>query len=208
MSRTYRTSSRRSPSGPAGAATTLSRPASKTQQRGTVTPSFADFEDEHIDELLEVVRDDTDRTTRFIEGVLGASITLRGWAVTLWLGIVGFGVDQDRGALVALGIVIILAFGLVDAYNATLYGQALMHARRLEDIATVHHAWLSRGDDDPSAAAELVVRLKSFRPGLYSNLWVFRIKDLKYVRPRVFFRVFYPLMIALSAVIGVLVEWI
>jgi len=161
-------------------------------------------DDAPVVHLIELVDQDYQRTTAFIESIVGTGVTTRGWAVTLWLGLLGFGFDRQLWQLGALAVIVTLVLAIVDAYHATLYGQALDHAREAEDISAMYFALLNHGDDDPNALDEISVRLAGYRHGLYTNLWTFRLRDVWYARPTVFFRLVYPTLIVVAVAAAVL----
>ncbi len=132
-------------------------------------------------------------------------MTIRGWNVTLWLGLLGFAFDRDLWQLGALAVAVTAVLALVDAYHANLYDQAVQHARSIEDISAMYFAFLNHGDDDPGALKELRVRLAGHRFGLYTNLWA-RLGNVRYARPTVFFRVVYPAMLGLATGCAVIIS--
>jgi hypothetical protein len=161
---------------------------------------------EPISSLMALIKVDYERTAKFIEGIVGLEMTIRGWTVTLWLGLLGFGFDRDLWQLGVLAVVVTAVLALLDAYHANLYNQAVQHARAIEDISAMHFAFLNHGDDDPDALEELYVRLAGHRFGLYTNLWAFRLRDVIYARPVVFFRLVYPIMLAIAAVCAFIIS--
>lgn len=154
-------------------------------------------------ELLRLVEVEYDRTSKFIEGTVGIVTTVRGWAVTVWLALLGAALSEKLWEISVLAAVAPLVFMLVDAYHGSLYNQALLHAKDLERITGRHYAALSRGAAHSYAELNAQVALASHKYGLYSNLREFRWSDLLRSRPRVFVRVFYPVMIALGAVVAI-----
>ncbi len=153
-----------------------------------------------------MIQVDYERTAKFIESIIGFEMTIRGWAVTLWLGLLGFAFDRDLWQLGAPAVVVTAVLALVDAYHANLYSQAVQHARAIEDVSVMYFAFLNHGDDDPDALDELHVRLAGHRFGLYTDLWAFRFRDVKYARPAVFFRLVYPVMLALAAACALIIS--
>ncbi|MGI8810694.1 MAG: hypothetical protein ACR2KK_23160 [Acidimicrobiales bacterium] len=153
-------------------------------------------EGESLKALVNLIDLDYQRTTAFIESIVGTGTTIRGWGVTLWLGLLGFAIDRHRWQLAMLAGVVTVAIALADAYHASLYRQALDHARMAENISARYFALLNHGDDDPDAESDLRVQLAGYRYGLYTNLWKFRLRDAWNCPPVVFFRVIYPLLVA------------
>ncbi len=156
-------------------------------------------------EMLRLVELDYERTSKFIEGIVGTGATIRGWAITIWVALLGAAVDRKLWELAALGAVVILVFGLVDGYHASLYRAALDHAMRLERITRDYYAMIGRGTDDPDAELDLRAELESHRFGYYSNLRRFELRDLRNARPWVFFKFLYPFLAAVGAVSALLI---
>ena len=155
-------------------------------------------------ELVRLLELDYERTASFITGVVGTSTSLRGWAVTIWLAVTGLAFDRGEPALAGLAAIVALAFFLVDGYHAWLYGQALAHAIKVERISALYYGALGGGLDDDDAQLDLQVGLESHRFGVYRDFRHFSIGALRYVRPQVVFRVFYPLLavVALASAIA------
>ena len=156
--------------------------------------------DEANKELIRLVEIDYQRTATFITGVLATSSGLRGWAVTIWLAVTGLAFGRSEPALAALAAIVAAAFYVVDGYHAWLYGQGLRHALHLEDISERYFNSLGRDFDDNEAQLELDVALQSHRFGVYHYLSEPSLRDLRYVRPLVVFRVFYPLLFLVAVV--------
>jgi hypothetical protein len=152
-------------------------------------------------ELVRLLELDYERTASFISGVVGTSASLRGWAVTIWLAVIGLAIDRGEAAVAGLAALVAVAFFVVDGYHAWVYGQAVVHASELEQISALHYDALGRGLEDEDAQLDLQVGLESHRFGMYRNFRRFTVSDLLYVRPHVIFRVFYPLL-ALAALVS------
>jgi hypothetical protein len=148
--------------------------------------------------LLARIDFDYERTTSFIEGITGTSATIRGWAITIWLAVVGVAFDRGSWELAALGAVVALVFFVIDAYHAWLYGEALLRATAIEQLQGEYYTSLGRRADDPDGAGDLRKRLEEHRFGLYRNFKRFRLKDIAFARPFVFFRLFYPFLAAVA----------
>jgi hypothetical protein len=152
--------------------------------------------------MLDLVKQEYDRTTKFIEGMVGISTSVRGWAVTVWGGLMTIAFTQKLPALALIAILGVIAFGVIDAYHTALYRQALSRARRLERITAKYYEALARGRDQPKAWSRASASLAANRFGFYSNLRAFRPLDLLGAAPRVF-TVMYALL-ALAALAGAL----
>lgn len=161
-------------------------------------------DNESLDRLVSLIDLDYQRTSAFIENIVGTGTTVRGWAVTLWLGLLGFAFAEGLWELGLIAAIVTGVLMLVDGYHATLYGQALDHARAAEGIAAMYFSMINHGEDDPDAAEELRIRLAGYRFGLYTNLWSFRLRSVWFARPALFFRLVYPLLIAVAIAAAVL----
>jgi hypothetical protein len=147
------------------------------------------------DKLVELIDMEYERTSKFIDGVTSTTATIRGWAVTIWLAVLGVAFSQSLWELGLLAIVVALVFYVIDGYHAWLYGEALARANDLERITAANYDSYGRSAGDAEADTDLRVRLEAHRFGLYRNFKQFVPRDLWYVRPTVFFRLFYPLLV-------------
>jgi len=150
-------------------------------------------------ELLKLVDTDYERTAKFIDSTAGIGGAIRGWAITVWLAITGAAITARLWELSALGAIVILVFGVVDAYHAVLYDEALLHAKSLEQVTVLRYRAISSGADDPDAEPDLERALVSQKFGVYANLRRFKLRDFLHLNPWVFFYVLYPAL----AVIGI-----
>lgn len=155
--------------------------------------------DERQKELLRLVELDYARTSKFIEGLVATGATLRGWAITIWLAVLGVAFDRNTWELAALAAIVILVFAVVDGYHAWLYREAFEHARSLERISSSYYKSLGRGADDPDAKLDLREELEAHRFGLYANLRRFAPRTLLHARPAVFFWFLYPFLALVGA---------
>lgn len=137
-------------------------------------------------EMLRLVELEYERTTKFIEGSVGITTSIRGWAITVWAALIGVSFTQRLWPLALLAAITILAFAVVDAYQSSLYEQALFRARSLERITAKHFNALARGGDNPRFVAEADAALASNKYGFYANLQAFRWRELFNVRYRIF----------------------
>lgn len=157
-----------------------------------------------IKELLRLVELEYERTTKFIEGSVGATTQVRGWAITVWAALVGLAFSTRVSSLALLAVVALIAFVFADAYYSALYQQGLRRAHELERITKQHFDALARGSDNPRVVSAANAALAANRYGLYSNLHSVRVRDLLAARPRVFMWVYGALTIValLSAVVS------
>src|SRR5439155_10756294 len=133
---------------------------------------------------------DYDQTGRFIRSVVGTISIARGWAVTVWLALLGVGVQQANPAFAVLASFVLVPFALLDGYHSWLYSKALRHARGLENLAAAYYRALESGEDDDELLPDLEAGLASHRFGLYSHLRRFSLPELRSARPKLVFQVF------------------
>jgi hypothetical protein len=143
-------------------------------------------------ELVRLLERDYDQTSEFIRSIVGTTSTTRGWAVTVWLAVLGFAIQQNQVALALLGSLVLAPFWLLDAYHSWLYGQALRHARGLEELAAAYYRAVESGEDDEALWPDLDAELAAHRFGLYSHFRRFQLPEIVSARPQVVFRYFYP----------------
>jgi hypothetical protein len=155
-------------------------------------------------ELVRLVELDYERTATFINGVTSTAATIRGWAITIWLAVVGVALDRGLWQVALLAAAAASVFLLVDGYHAWLYGEALAHASALERLSGRYYDSLGRGSDDEELELDLRVDLESHRFGMYRTFRKFRLRDLLFAKPTVFFRGFYPLLIGVAVVVAIL----
>jgi hypothetical protein len=149
-------------------------------------------DEERRAELIRLLERDYDQTGEFIRSVVGTTSTTRGWAVTAWLAVLGFAIQQSEAALALLGSFILIPFALLDAYHSWLYGQALRHARSIEDLSAAYYRAVESGEDDEELWPDLDADLAAHRFGLYSQFRRFHLPEIKAARPRLVFQYFYP----------------
>jgi hypothetical protein len=149
-------------------------------------------------ELLRVVEAEYARTATFIDGITTTSATIRGLGVTIWLGILGVAADRSLWELGALAAITALVFWVVDGFHAWLYGEAFSRALELEQIQAAAYNAKGRLAGDPVGESDLKARLQAHQFGLYRNFKRFRLRDLAHIQPYVFFRLFYPFLVAVG----------
>lgn len=148
---------------------------------------------------------DYDQTGEFIRSLVGTISTMRGWAVTVWLALLGVAVQQERSGLAVLASVALVPFGLLDAYHSWLYGQALRHARGLERLSADYYRAVERGEDDEELLLDFETGMAAHRFGLYSHFRRFSLPELRTARPRLVFQWFYPGLVCTAIGVAVLV---
>ncbi|MDQ6614395.1 MAG: hypothetical protein M3083_06535 [Actinomycetota bacterium] len=156
-------------------------------------------------ERVRLVEVDYDHTNDFIKSVISTGATLRGLALTIWLGLVGFAVQQSLWELSALAALVAVIFLAVDGYHGWLYEEALQHARAAEKVTSRYYDSLSRGEDDEDALLDFREELRFHRFGLFSNLHPFVWRDLLEARPKLLYRLLYPSLFGVAALVTVLV---
>lgn len=162
-------------------------------------------DDERTAELVRLLERDYDQTSEFIRSLVGTISTTRGWAVTVWLALLGVAVQQDCPGLAVLASVALIPFGLLDAYHSWLYSQALRHARALEQLSADYYRALERGDDDEELVLDFETGMAAHRFGLYSHFRRFSLPELRTARPRLVFQWFYPGLFCAAIGVAILI---
>lgn len=160
---------------------------------------------ERTAELVRLLERDYDHTAEFIRSLVGTISTTRGWAVTVWLALIGVAVQQDCPSLALVASVALVPFGLLDAYHSWLYGQALRHARGLEQLSADYYRVVERGGDDEDLGLDFEAGMAAHRFGLYSEFRRFSLIELRTARPRLVFRWFYPGLLCAALAVAVLI---
>jgi hypothetical protein len=158
---------------------------------------------ERVQDMLKLVELDYNQTSEFVRGVLSTATTIRGWAITIWLALAGFSVQQDEWALSALGLVVVASFYVLDAYHLNLYRQGLSHLQSLERLYADYYGSLSRVEFDSEALDEFLIDLEAHRFGFYRRLGPFSLKRSIMKGPRVFVGL-YGVLITISGGLAVL----
>jgi hypothetical protein len=153
--------------------------------------------------MLKLVELDYDQTSEFVRGILSTATTIRGWAITIWLALAGFSVQQDEWILSMLGLLVVSIFYLVDAYHLNLYRQGLTHLQSLERLYADYYGALARSDFDPGALDEFLIDLEAHRFGFFRRLAPFSVQLSLSARPRVFV-LMYAAMMVTSAGLAIL----
>jgi hypothetical protein len=161
--------------------------------------------DPRIAELVRLVERDYDQTAEFIRSVVGTTSTTRGWAVTVWLALIGIAIDHDSVGLALLAAFVLLPFCLLDAYHSWLYGEALKHARALERLSSSYYEAVEGGEDDEELVFDFEATLGSHHFGLYHNFQRFQLPEIRAARPQLVFHYFYPgLLLASLVAVGLI----
>jgi hypothetical protein len=156
-------------------------------------------------ERLRLVEVDYASTTDFIKSVDTTATTIRGLAVTIWLALVGFSVQQSIWELAALASIVAAAFLLLDGYHGWLCAEAEKHARAAETVTSRYYEALSSGEDEDDALLDFQEELRFHRFGLFLNIHAFGFGDLRAARPVLLYRLLYPVLIGLAVVVAICV---
>jgi hypothetical protein len=150
-------------------------------------------------ERIRLAESELTQTNDFIKGVVATGAALRGSAITIWLALLGFAVQQQLAELSLLAAIVAVVFLVADGYHGWLYGEASKHARAVERLLSTYYDTLSRADDDPDAVIMFRRDLRAHRFGLFVTFQErFAIKQLLQARPTLFYRVLYPFLIAIA----------
>lgn len=163
--------------------------------------------DDERREMLRLVELEYDRTTKFIEGAVGTTTSLRGWAITVWAGLIGVALSAKLPSLTVLAVLAVIAFAFVDFYYTSLYQQTLRRARQLERITNEHFDVLARGADNARLKPEADAALAAHSYGLYTNMRAVGRRELldSLRRPQMFFWIYVSLA-ATALLIGLLAQ--
>jgi hypothetical protein len=126
--------------------------------------------DEELSEQMRLVDADYDRTSKFVDALVAASSASRGWAITLWVALVGFGFDHRVWTLALVAAVAIAVFAVADSYYAALYKKALERAVNLEATTGKYFTYLALGSADTDMLTNLTTSLKTFAFGPLTHI--------------------------------------
>jgi hypothetical protein len=149
---------------------------------------------------LDLLKLDYEQTSEFIQGVLSVSNSLRGWAITLSLGLVGFGFDRHSVGLCVIAVAVSVTFAALDGYHGWLYSEAVHHLNGLERIWRLYYTSLGPTGGDPLAARQLKVAFGSHVFGFLSRIPPFSLGRLRAARPAVVFLLLYPSLILIALI--------
>ena len=156
--------------------------------------------DDSEKERIRLVELDHEKTNEFIRGVVGVSGALRASAVTVWLALIGFAFQQSLPALALLAAVVVVVFALVDGYHGWLYAQAATHVRATERVTAAYYEALGSSGDGDEAARDFREALRLHRFGFAGMRTTMRPTFLLEARPKLVYRLVYPLLLALALV--------
>jgi len=156
------------------------------------------------EELVRVLEREYDNTAKFIQGVVGTSFTIRGWAVATWGALLGIAADQSSWEFSLFALLAVAGFAAVDAYHSWLYAAALTYSTALERVTTPYYKVLLRGEADEDAAQDFEREARNLKTGLFGQMPRFGLSELGKIRPKWFFTIFYPTLIVIAAVVAVI----
>jgi hypothetical protein len=159
-------------------------------------------------ELVRLLELDYERTNKFIEGVLATSVTIRGWAITISLALVGVGFDRHLWEAGLLAIFVLTTFAMLDAYHSWLYSQALTHSRSIERTLSLYYTSLGRGRIDEAAVEDFEVALEAHAFGLTSNLARFNFRSALRIRSLFVPTVLYLVLLGAAALSIILIRFV
>ena len=157
------------------------------------------------DEMLRLAQLDYERTSNFIDAQVQMSSTIRGWAVTVWVAVVGFSLDRHNSTLALIAAVSVVVLGLVDAYYWALYVQARDHGENLEQITSMYKRFLSRGSDSARAEIEFDAKIVAYSFGLLQSLHPVDPKHLLLAFRRPIYIALYVVLPALAILVAILI---
>jgi hypothetical protein len=168
-------------------------------------------------DLLEIIRRDHEAAGRLARGASSSVDRTRTFGLTLVAAVVGFSLTSHTWELSAAGVLLGAAIAVVDGFYSWQYERSVEHIRRIEAIEALRYKSLlppgrSARSDLPGAARQgeagrprtrLESKVRGFKPGVYSELKKFRIRELRYLQPFPVFRGLYPAVIVASLLAGV-----
>lgn len=150
-------------------------------------------------ERIRLVESDLQLTNEFIRGVIGTGTAVRGVAVTIWLALVGFAIQQQMASFSVLACLVALAFWLLDGYYGWLYTEGAIHARACETLLSEYYNAISRGDDNPRVVDRLRTNMRLQTFGLFLNFRSgYGLKQWWAARPVILYRTLYIAMFGLA----------
>lgn len=164
--------------------------------------------EQDVKERIRLAELDLAQANEFVKGVVTISAGIRTSAFTVWLALLGFAVQQRLSFLSLLAMAVVAVFTVADGYHGWLYGQAIRHVGRIERLLSDYYRAVGRRIDDEEAWLDFRATLRTAEFGLYRSMSAkFRLRDLRYSRPAIFYRVAYPVLAVLAVVVWALVQW-
>jgi hypothetical protein len=156
-------------------------------------------------EMVRLLEADKAEATGFLRGVLATAVAIRTAGFTAWLTLLGFSIQQELPGLAVLAVLVIVTFGVVDAYHGWLYSQAFWRVRQVEEILGRYYTALGQAADDPDALDDFRADLYAHRFGTYNGFEKFRVNSLASARPLPLYHYLYPTLTGAAVLVGVLV---
>jgi hypothetical protein len=166
--------------------------------------------------LLDVLRRDYDGARAVAHSASQSADRTRTFGLTLVAALIGVTLSTRTWPLGAAACFATLSVATVDAYFSWQYARVAEHLRRIEDIERLRFNVLlsrtqpvsrtrstrarPRRDDD---IRRLDVRLRAFKPGAYTVLKRFRLKEILFLQPYPVFRGLYVVAIAVCIAAGI-----
>ena len=154
---------------------------------------------EELKTSIELLQVEYERTTKFIEGVVATSASIRGWTITLTVALLGIAFERQSWPLGVGAIILIVLFGVVDGYHSWLYNEGLKRVQSVEKTLSRYYASLA-SDGDPDVRRAFDVQLRTHRLGIFVNMPRFTFRGLRYARPRLLLLTLYGTLIAIATV--------
>ena len=155
------------------------------------------------EELTRLLEREYDTTSKPVPGVVSNSFTIRGWAVTTWGVLLGLAANGSSWEFAVFALLVVIGFAAIDAYHSWLYAVALSYITMIERGISAHYKAVTRGDDDPDVAYDFEIEVRTLNIGLFRQFPRLALHEIRKVRPKWFFTVFYPsLAVVAATVIG------
>jgi hypothetical protein len=154
-------------------------------------------------ELVRLLEVDDDKTTKLIEGIVSSTYTIRGWGIALISALIGLTFQVQRWQVAGLAAIVTLLIAFMDGYHSWLYAQLVRHAVGVERVLASYYVALSRGEDDPKMREDFEVAIQAHDFGRFEGIHAFRLRDLRYARPRLVIATLYLTLLVAALVSGV-----
>jgi hypothetical protein len=154
--------------------------------------------------LLEI---DHESAVRIVDSSLKTLSVVRGWSVTVWLGLVAAALQLDNPWIAFLAIVPIAVFALYDGYVSWAYRIALEHARRVERVWQAAYDAAGRGASDEAVATDASAKTQAHRLGAILQFPRFRRPFIRKIVPAARFWIVYAILAASAVGIGLVLAF-
>jgi hypothetical protein len=165
------------------------------------------FPEEHRDtERIRLLEADLASTNDFVKSVITTGASIRGMAITLWLALLGFAVQQELAVLAYLAASVAVVFWFLDGYHGWLYYEASRHARACERLLSSYFNAVGRFRDDPTVAQRFRAELRAHTYGLFFGVRNFTLRKLWLARPRILYLGLYITLAGMALVLGAMIS--